>query len=107
MPQIMFFEVQRLSFGKLLISLSESGKAQDTVGVARFFLKYPNGKIYQISINYTKWPYNRPNAHEIYQHLPLQDPPKFAQIRIFWFENTYICHLATLGFFRSHFRIIW
>jgi hypothetical protein len=54
MPQIMFFEVQRLSFGKLLISLSESGKAQDTVRVARFFLKYPNGKIYQISINYTK-----------------------------------------------------
>jgi hypothetical protein len=28
-----------------------------------------------------------PNVHKIYQHLQLQDPPKFTQIGIFWFEN--------------------
>jgi hypothetical protein len=43
------------------------------------------GKIYQISIKYTKWPYNRPNGHKI-EHLPLQIPPKFTQIRIFGFK---------------------
>jgi hypothetical protein len=37
----------------------------------------------QMSIKYNK----RPSVHKIYQHLPLQDPPKFTQIWIFWFEN--------------------
>jgi hypothetical protein len=36
---------------------------------------YQNGKIYQITRKYTKW--------TIYQHRPLQDPPKFTQIWIF------------------------
>jgi hypothetical protein len=36
---------------------------------------------------------NRPNARKIYQHLPLQDPPKCTQIRIFGLK---IYHLATL-----------
>jgi hypothetical protein len=46
-------------------------------------------KIYLITIKYTKWPQNVPNAvnrlngHIIYQHLPMQDPPKFTQIGIF------------------------
>jgi hypothetical protein len=41
----------------------------------------PNGnKKYQIAKNI-------PNGHKIYQHLPFQDPPKFTQIGIFWFEN--------------------
>jgi hypothetical protein len=42
----------------------------------------------------TKWPQNipqgrknRPDDHTIYQHLPLQDPPKFTKIGIFGFEN--------------------
>jgi hypothetical protein len=26
-------------------------------------------------------------GHKIDKHLPLQDPPKFTQIGIFWFEN--------------------
>jgi hypothetical protein len=34
-------------------------------------------------IKYIKWPKNRPNVHKIYQHLLLQGPPKFTQIRIF------------------------
>jgi hypothetical protein len=34
------------------------------------------------------------NVHKIYQHLPLQDPPKFAQIRMFGLKMVY--HLATL-----------
>jgi hypothetical protein len=36
---------------------------------------------------------NRPNVHKLYQHLPLQDPPKSTQIAIFGLK---ICHLATL-----------
>jgi hypothetical protein len=34
-----------------------------------------------------------PNGHKIYEHLPLQDPSKLAQIRIFGLK---IYHLATL-----------
>jgi hypothetical protein len=34
----------------------------------------------------------RPNDHKIYQHLQLQDPPKFNQIGIFGLK---IHHLAT------------
>jgi hypothetical protein len=41
----------------------------------------------------TKWHENRPNGNKIYQHLPLQDPPKFTQIWIFGLK---IYHLATL-----------
>jgi hypothetical protein len=32
---------------------------------------------------YTKLPQNIPNGRKIDQHLPFQDPPKFAQIWIF------------------------
>jgi hypothetical protein len=32
-------------------------------------------------------------AKYLYQHLPLQDPPKFTQIGSFYLK---ICHLATL-----------
>jgi hypothetical protein len=65
--------------------------------VARFFLVQHTKMetIYQITIKYTKrpqiltkWPYNRPNGHKIYQPLP-----KFTQIRIFVLK---INHLATL-----------
>jgi hypothetical protein len=41
--------------------------------------------MYQVAIKYTKWP-------KIYQHLPLQDPPKFSQNGIFGMK---IFHLAT------------
>jgi hypothetical protein len=41
---------------------------------------------------YNKWMSNRPNGHKICQHVPLQVPPKFTQIRIFGLK---IYHLAT------------
>jgi hypothetical protein len=56
---------------------------------------------------YTKWPQNTQSDRKtdkmtikyVYQHLPLQDPPKFTQTGNFWFENmpsgnpghTYLC----------------
>jgi hypothetical protein len=36
---------------------------------------------------YTKLPKNKPNGHKVYQLLPLQDPPKFTLIGIFWFDS--------------------
>jgi hypothetical protein len=63
--------------------------------------KYQNGKklpnshkLYQMSIKYNKRPWNGPSVHEIYQHLPLQDPPKLTQIWIFGLKTN---HLATLA----------
>jgi hypothetical protein len=54
-------------------------------------------KIYQISTNcpqnITKDRKMDQSVHKIYQHLPLQDPPKFTQIGIFGMK---ICHLATV-----------
>jgi hypothetical protein len=46
-----------------------------------------------MSIKYNKRPSNGPSVHKIYQHLPLQDPPKFTQIWIFGLKTN---HLATL-----------
>jgi hypothetical protein len=63
--------------------------------VARFFFLQhtktgkciPNNyKMYQMAIKYK-------NGCKIYQHLPLQDPPKFTQIWIFGLKRN---HLATL-----------
>jgi hypothetical protein len=65
------------------------------------FSWYNTGKIYQITIKYTKWPQNWPNCRKIdqmgikYQQLPLQEHPKFIKIWIFGLK---ICHLATLSF---------
>jgi hypothetical protein len=39
------------------------------------------------------WYENGPNDHKIYQNLPLQEHPKFTQIRIFGLKTN---HLATL-----------
>jgi hypothetical protein len=39
-----------------------------------------------------------PNGHKIYQHLPLQDPPKFTQIGIFGLKKK---HLATQSVTRN------
>jgi hypothetical protein len=70
--------------------------------VARFVLvqTYQNRKnipndqrLYQLAINYTKWPQNIPNGHKIYEHFPFQGPPKFTQIGILGMK---INHLATL-----------
>jgi DNA topoisomerase IB len=44
----------------------------------------------QVSIKYT------------YQHLPLQDPPKFTQIWIFGLKTN---HLAALVYTNSDFRV--
>jgi hypothetical protein len=40
-------------------------------------------KMYQIVSKHTKWQQNRPNGYKIYQHLSLQDTPKFTQIGFF------------------------
>jgi hypothetical protein len=54
----------------------------------RFVGNIPNNrKIYQITTKYTKRHKNRTNVHKIYQHLPLQVPPKFTQIGIFGSKN--------------------
>jgi hypothetical protein len=72
------------------------------IRVARFFLlrhtktggnRTDDHKIYEMAINYTRWPESGPNDHKIYQHLPLQDHPKFTQIVIFGLK---IYDLATL-----------
>jgi hypothetical protein len=59
------------------------------------------GKIYQMTIKYTKLSQNIPNCckihipdgHKMYQHHPLPEPPKCTQIGIFGLK---INHLATL-----------
>jgi hypothetical protein len=48
---------------------------------------------YQMSIKYHKRPKNGPSVHKIYQHLPLQDPPKFTRLWSFGLKTN---HLATL-----------
>jgi hypothetical protein len=48
-----------------------------------------------MATKYTKWPQNIPNGRKMYQHLPLQDPPKIYPNWDFWFEKTH--HLATLS----------
>jgi hypothetical protein len=89
---------QKLSVDKLLkVNCWSPGRPLHS-SVARFLLvqytktgeNIPNNhKIYQKATKYTKWP----NCHEIYQLLPLQDPPKFTQIGIFGLK---IGYLATL-----------
>jgi hypothetical protein len=73
--------------------------------VARFFLVQHTKmeKYNKITIKYTQWPQNIPNGHKIYQHLLLQDPPKFTQIGNFCLK---ICHLATLLFTLLSFPIV-
>jgi hypothetical protein len=34
--------------------------------------------MYQMDIKCNKWLYNIPNGYKIFQHLPLQDLPKFG-----------------------------
>jgi hypothetical protein len=38
------------------------------------------GKIYQITIKYSKWPQNIPNGHKIGPNLLLKLPPKFTKL---------------------------
>jgi hypothetical protein len=61
----------------------------------------PNGhKMSQMSVKYSKCPYNIPNAciifqmsvnipngHKIYQHFPIYGPLTFTQIGIFGLKN--------------------
>jgi hypothetical protein len=57
---------------------------------------------HKMATKYTKWLQNKPNGYKInqtaikytYEHLLLQDPPKFTQIVIFGLT---IHHLATLN----------
>jgi hypothetical protein len=53
-----------------------------------------NLKKHKSAIKCTKWPKNIQNGYKMYEHLPLQDPPKFTQIWIFGLK---IYHLATLA----------
>jgi hypothetical protein len=46
-----------------------------------------------MAIKYFKWPQNRPNGNKIYQHFPLEDPPKFPKIGIFGLKTN---NLATM-----------
>jgi hypothetical protein len=50
-------------------------------------------KMCRMIIKYPKCPKNIPNDHKIYQHFPIQGPPKFEQIGIFGLK---INQLATL-----------
>jgi hypothetical protein len=52
------------------------------------------GTTLQAGENITIGPKIDPSGPKIYQHLPMQDPPKFTQIGSFGLK---ICHLATLG----------
>jgi hypothetical protein len=36
-----------------------------------------------MATKYMKWPEIGPNGLKLYQHLPLQDPPKFTQTGLF------------------------
>jgi hypothetical protein len=59
-----------------------------------------------MATKYTKWSYNKPNGHTIYQHLPLKDPPKFTQTGIFVLKIWQPCHHLSAGnrflpFFKS------
>jgi hypothetical protein len=57
-----------------------------------------------MAIYYTKWPYNIPNGHKIYQLFPFQGPPKCSHIAIFGLK---INHLATLLFTASSDGVNW
>jgi hypothetical protein len=71
--------------------------------VARFFLVHDTktGKnvqngytMYQMVINYPKYPWNIPSGHKIYKHFPILGPQKFTSIGIFVLKTN---HLATLN----------
>jgi hypothetical protein len=47
-----------------------------------------------MALKYTKWQYNIPFGHAIFQHFHIQGPPKYFQIGIFVLR---IHHLATLA----------
>jgi hypothetical protein len=40
-----------------------------------------------MALKYTKLPQNISNEHKIYQHFPLQDPPKYTQNAIFGIKS--------------------
>jgi hypothetical protein len=54
---------------------------RDASRVARFLLVQRTKMGKNITNNYII--YNIPNGRKIYQHFPLQDPPKFIQVWIF------------------------
>jgi hypothetical protein len=46
-----------------------------------------------MAMNYTKWPYNIPNGHKMYENLLFRGPTKLSPIGIFGLKTN---HLATL-----------
>jgi hypothetical protein len=50
-----------------------------------------------VVIKYTKWSKYIPNGHKIYQHLSLQDTPKFTQSLIFGLKIWQPCFESILG----------
>jgi hypothetical protein len=49
-----------------------------------------------MTIKYIKW---QPNVNKIYQHIQLQDPPKFTQIAIFGLKIHHLANLERSTFF--------
>jgi hypothetical protein len=85
----------------LLCSILRTGLR---AGLPDFFLvqNTKTGKIYEVTRNYINRPENGPSVHKIYQHLSVQDPPKFTQIWIFGLKTN---HLATLPQRRGFFKL--
>jgi hypothetical protein len=57
-----------------------------------------------MSIKYNKRPENGPSVHKIYQHLPLQDRPKFTQIWIFGLKTNHLATLILIAIFMEELR---
>jgi hypothetical protein len=83
-----------------------NAKAVVQIRVARLFLvqhtkngKYiPNDhRIERMASKYTEWPQNIPNGHKMYQHFPLQDPPKYTKIGIFGLKIYYLANLVQIN----------
>jgi hypothetical protein len=55
--------------------------------------------MYQMVIKYEcQMAVKGPNGHEIYQHFPLQDLPKFTQIGIFGLKTNHLAtHISTFS----------
>jgi hypothetical protein len=60
--------------------------------------------MYQMVITYPKCPQNIPNSHKIYQHFPVQGPPKITQIGIFGLKITIWQPRVTVGKVKNPFQ---
>jgi hypothetical protein len=42
--------------------------------------------IHHFTKEYTQWPQNIPDGHNIYHHFPFKGPPKYTQLGL-WYAN--------------------